>query len=250
MKRVTLVFSPKPRNGRELGQLIEAIAERIPVKGGKTVDEIEVSVDDMVRVNKLLRMHGYEVVDKRTHEAAKRPLVGALEKLNEKYIGEAKYATDEWFVIAGVGAGRAAHVGQVSHEVLGKYPTKEEAFNAVRKDARVKYNIGEDELDPYEIAPGVYEMGYDEIFYIIKHKDAPNVDEWGIHEGMFSGTDDRPKKVTPPPSVHKRKVMNYINSKARKARQQRMKTRAQHKRDRLDGRIEALDDVIRYLRKK
>lgn len=157
MKRVTLVFSPKPRNGRELGQLIEAIAERIPVKGGKTVDEIEVSVDDMVRVNKLLRMHGYEVVDKRIHEAAKRPLVGALEKLNEKY---------------------------------------------------------------------------------------------DINEGMFTGTDDRPKKVSTPPSLHKRKVMNFINGKVRAARRARMKTRVQHKRDKLDGRIEALDDVIRYLKKK
>jgi len=156
MNRVTLVFTPKPQNGRELGQLVEAIAERLPVKAGKKIDEVEVGADDLVKVTKLLRMHGYNVVDKRIHEASKRPLIGALEKLNEKYIGE----------------------------------------------------------------------------------------------GMFSGTDDRPKKVTPPPSVHKRKVMNYINSKARKARQQRMKTRAQHKRDRLDGRIEALDDVIRYLRKK
>ena len=69
-------------------------------------------------------------------------------------------------------------------------------------------------------------------------------------EGMFTGVDDRPKKVTSPPSLHKRKVMNFINSKVRAARKARMKTRVQHKRDKLDGRIEALDDVIRYLRKK
>lgn len=165
MNRVTLVFTPKPQNGRELGQLVEAIAERLPVKAGKKIDEVEVGADDLVKVTKLLRMHGYNVVDKRIHEASKRPLIGALEKLNEKYLNEGMFGG-----------------------TLGVPPAPE-------------------------------------------------------NEG-------RTRERLPEPKVSKRAVMNYINSKVRNARQMRMKTRAQHKRDRLDGRIEALDDVIRYLRKK
>ena len=149
MKRITFVFEPKPSHGRELGQLVEAISQRANVKAGKRADEIEVAVEDAVKVQRILRMHGYSVVDKRIHEAKKNKLQGALELLSEKY-----------------------------------------------------------------------EMS------------------------------DRPVKVTPPPSLHKRKVLDFVNRKAREARRKRSKTRIQYKRDRLDGRIQALDDMLRYLKKK
>ena len=151
MERTTLVFSPQPRNGRELGQLVEAIAKVIPVKAGKKVDEIEVDTVYVPRVQKILQMNGYSVVDKRIHEASQNKLTGAIKLLGEKY-------------------------------------------------------------------------------------------------NLFS--DDRPTEVKAPPSLHKRHVMNFVNRKAREARKARTKVRAQHKRDHLDGKIAALNDVLRYLRKR
>ena len=148
MKRTTLVFTPKPCNDHELKQLIEAIAEKIPVKPGRTADEIEVAPGNIEKVQRILHINGYDVVEK-------SKLHGAIDLLGEKY---------------------------------------------------------------------------------------------QIEEMSF--TDDRPKEVKPPPSVHKRNVMNFVNRKARQARKNRKNTRVQGKRDRLDGKLSALEDMLRYLRKR
>ena len=65
---------------------------------------------------------------------------------------------------------------------------------------------------------------------------------------LFS--DDRVKKVKPPPGIHKRNVLNFVNRKARAARNARTRTKVPHRRDKLDGKIQALDDMLRYLKKK
>ncbi len=145
----TLVFSPKPRNGRALGELVEAISNHVPIKVGKKVDEIEVESHHASTVQRILGINGYEVVDKRLHEIQKSKLLGALEILDEKY-----------------------------------------------------------------------------------------------------DLDDRPKAVKPPPGVHRRNVLNFVNRKARAARKKRSNTRVQSRRDRLDGKISALEDMLRYIKRK
>lgn len=146
--RTVLIFSPKPRSFVELVQLVEAIGRRISVKTEKKINEIEIDSKYVGYVTKVLSIHGYNVVDRRLHEAKKSKLLGAIELLGEKYL------------------------------------------------------------------------------------------------------DDRPRVVKKPPSLHKRKVMDFVNRKAREARRARTKTRIQHKRDKLDGKIAALDDIVRYLKKK
>lgn len=56
----------------------------------------------------------------------------------------------------------------------------------------------------------------------------------------------RPKPAT----LSKKNIVNYIRKLAREARGKRVKVRRPHARDRLDGRIGALDDILRYLKKR
>ena len=58
---------------------------------------------------------------------------------------------------------------------------------------------------------------------------------------------DNPRKAA---TLSKKTVVNYIRQKAREARRKRIKSRSATARDRFDGRIAALDDILRYLKKR
>ena len=45
-------------------------------------------------------------------------------------------------------------------------------------------------------------------------------------------------------------ALNYVHQKARKARQARIKARARHLRDSLDGQILAYEEILRYLKRR
>lgn len=59
-----------------------------------------------------------------------------------------------------------------------------------------------------------------------------------------------PRDVSKPKQDSKKSLRNFVLRKARQARVGRSKSRAQHARDRFDGRIAALDDILRYLKKR
>ncbi len=53
-----------------------------------------------------------------------------------------------------------------------------------------------------------------------------------------------------PAKLNRRNALNYVHQKARKARQARIKARARHLRDGLDGQISAYEEILRYLRRR
>jgi len=62
------------------------------------------------------------------------------------------------------------------------------------------------------------------------------------------GRHNSPKRAVA--TLSKKTVVNYIRKKAREARSKRIKSRSSTARDRFDGRIAALDDILRYLKKR
>lgn len=70
------------------------------------------------------------------------------------------------------------------------------------------------------------------------------------------GIEDSSRVIGTPRDVSKSKqdpiksLRNFVLRKARQARVGRSKSRSQTARDRFDGRISALDDIVRYLKKR
>lgn len=86
------------------------------------------------------------------------------------------------------------------------------------------------------------------------------VDKYQLNEMHFGGASDlqgtedssrgTPHDVLKLKQNSKKSLRNFILRKARQARVGRSKSRAQHARDRFDGRIAALDDILRYLKRR
>ncbi len=65
-----------------------------------------------------------------------------------------------------------------------------------------------------------------------------------------SGLDSESRQKAIPTKLNRKNALNYVHQKARKARRARIKARARHLRDGLDGQILAYEEILRYLRKR
>lgn len=88
------------------------------------------------------------------------------------------------------------------------------------------------------------------------------VDKYQLDEMNLTGAPDlrgiedssrvigTPRDVSKPKKDSTKSLRNFVLRKARQARRARSKSRGGNRRDRFDGRIEAFDDILRYLKKR
>lgn len=87
---------------------------------------------------------------------------------------------------------------------------------------------------------GALDLLSEKFHYVEEDIDSPE-----FSEKEYPTTRPRARRI-----VDKTRLVRFVQRKARQARVARSKSRGSVKRDRFDGRIEALDDILRYLKKR